>query len=163
MKKSMIIITTILCLSITACGGSTATASPTNVESNAVESTINMTVGDGTIVYEKYELTDGPDGEKGIRVYYTYTHKSNESGYPDSTFDVKAYQKDEELKWVYTWDRNDSEKNMEKEIKKGESIEVAKQYELLDTTSSVILHVNEFANYKNKDYQEMVIDITQGV
>lgn len=154
MIKRILLIGVLLTLSITGCGKSTKS------ESKEL-STINMNVSDGSISYEKYELTDGPDTEKGIRVYYTYTHKSDQAGYPDSTFDVKAFQNNKELEWAYTWAGNDYEDNMQKEIQKDETIEVAKQYKLENTTSPVTLHVNEFANHKNKDYQEMVIDIAQ--
>lgn len=154
MIKRILLFSMLITFSITGCGKST--------ESESKElSTIDMSVSDGTITYAKYELTNGPDNEKGIRVYYTYTHKSDQVGYPDSTFDVKAFQNNEELEWAYTWSGNDCEDNMQKGIQKDETLEVAKQYKLQNTTSPVTLHVNEFANYNNKNYQEMVIEIDQ--
>ena len=91
MKKSMVIITTILCLSITGCSGSTATASPTNVESKAIESSINMDITDSMISYDKFEILEN-EGTPVLRVYLTYTNNADKDSCAMDEYYINVYQ-----------------------------------------------------------------------
>lgn len=160
MKKSMVIITTILCLSITGCSGSTATASPTNVESKAIESSINMDITDSMISYDKFEILEN-EGTPVLRVYLTYTNNADKDSCAMDEYYINVYQNKIQCDSAFLSDENVASDNMTKGVLKDGSLQVAAEYKLQDTTSPVTLSVEPCFN---DDFakQEMVIDITQG-
>lgn len=159
MEKSFVIIATIICLSITACANSVS-ASPTNVESNAVESTINMDITNSMISYDKFEILED-EGTPVLRVYLTYTNKVNEDSCAMDEYYINVYQNKIQCDSAFLSDGNEASDNMTKGVLKDGSLQVAAEYKLQDTTSPVTLSVEPCFN---DDFakQEMVIDITQG-
>lgn len=161
MKKKILLITVTISMSLTGCSSSaSAQTSLTPIESQTAEASINMTSDDGVISYAKYELTEH-DGEKGIRVYFSYTHKSDEDSYPDSAFTVEAFQDKTKLDWAYTWDSHDSEGNMQKLVSTNSTVEVAKQFKLVDVTTPVTLRVLESPGFNDSPKQEITINIVE--
>ena len=177
MKKKMVTALSALMImaSLWGCGGSTASdnedtekAAGTNAGEEAEEQEesaadpkveqINLDNAEGSLIYIRHELAQDYNGSNAVRIYFTYTNKSDETKTAQSTFYPQVFQNGVECEFTMGdfMKENEAESNLSKELMKDASLEVAFLYTLQDTVNPVVLRVNDQSaeNFLDGIYQE---------
>lgn len=95
------------------------------------------------IKIEKYEFTEGYEGEKLIRVYYDFKNNSDEEESFSSNITHGAFQDGIELPISYPKEKVAEDENYTVEVEPGKSIKLAYSYELR-TDSPVEIDLRDF-------------------
>lgn len=118
--------------------------------SAATESTVIGAIGEYAVVIDSCRLAEDYEGNPVVIVKYIFTNVSDdEAAAFYTTFDATLYQNGIGLNESYFLDDSadyDSD-NQTKEIKKGATIEVEVAYTLNDTTSDIVVEVEEFFSF----------------
>lgn len=119
---------------------------------------IQLENSDGTLVYQRHELTTDYSGASAVRIYFMYTNLADESKTAQLTFHPQVFQNGVECQFTT---RNFSEENeacdnLSKELMKGTSLEVAFMYTLQDTGNPLVLKVTDMSpeHFLDGLYQE---------
>lgn len=119
---------------------------------------INLENAEGSLVYVRHELAKDYNGADAIRIYFTYTNKSDETSTAQSTFYPQVFQNGIECSFTTGdfMEQNEAESNLAKQLMKDSSLEVAFLFSLQDITNPVILKVNDQSvdNLFDNIYQE---------
>lgn len=119
---------------------------------------INLENSEGSLVYERHEITTNYNGENAIRIYFTYTNKSDTANSAQVTFYPQVFQNGIECEFTIGnfEEDNEAENNLSKQLMKDTSLEVAFLYALQDIENPVILKVTDHSseNILNNIYQE---------
>ncbi len=119
---------------------------------------INMDNAEGSLVYVRHELAKDYNGMDAVRIYFTYTNKSDETKTAQLTFYPQVFQNGVECEFTTGdfMEKNEAESNLSKELMKDASIEVAFLYTIQDTVNPVVLRVNDHSaeNLLDDIYQE---------
>ncbi len=112
----------------------------------------NSTLGLYKVEIMSCRLAKDYEGKAVVIVKYNFTNNSEESIAFFTAFDDEVYQNDIGLNSAYVLSdsANFSADNQTKEIKKGASIEVEVAYELNDTTSDIVVEVQELFSLDDK-------------
>ncbi len=174
MKKKIVAALLVLLIMVLTCGcGDSGSADPDETENaaetNAVEEEeepaaetkveqINLDNAEGSLVYARHELAQDYNGTDAVRIYFTYTNKSDETKTAQSTFYPQVFQNGVECEFTTGdfMEENEAESNLSKELMKDASLEIAFMYTLQDTANPVILKVNDQSaeNILDGIYQE---------
>lgn len=173
MKKKMVTALSVLLTiaSIWGCGGNGTTALKKDMENKIDEGgdveepdvetkveQINLDNIEGSLIYVRHELAQDYNGSSAVRIYFTYTNKSDETKTAQSTFYPQVFQNGVECEFTMSdfMETNEAESNLSKELMKGASLEVAFLYTLQDTVNPVVLKVNDYSaeNFLDDIYQE---------
>lgn len=174
MKKKIVAALLVLLIMVLTCGcGDSGSADLDETENaaktNAVEEEeepaaetkveqINLDNAEGSLVYARHELAQDYNGTDAVRIYFTYTNKSDETKTAQSTFYPQVFQNGVECEFTTGdfMEENEAESNLSKELMKDASLEVAFMYTLQDTANPVILKVNDQSaeNILDGIYQE---------
>lgn len=119
---------------------------------------ISLDNAEGSLVYVRHEVVKNYNGADAVRIYFTYTNKSEETKTAQSTFYPQVFQNGVECDFTIgdLMETNEASDNLTKELMKDASIEVAFLYELQDTVNPVVLRVNDHSveNFWEGVYQE---------
>ena len=120
------------------------TPEETTTETTQVEQ-INLENAEGSLVYVRHEVTKDYNGSDAIRIYFTYTNRSDETNTAQSTFYPQAFQNGIECEFTFGefTETNEAESNLSKQLMKDSSLEVAVLYTLQDLSNPVTLKVND--------------------
>lgn len=170
-------------LSLSACGGGNSEGSSAEKQEQAVTEgkeekvekeeeeekaetkveQINMDNSEGSLVYVRHELTKDYNGADAIRVYFTYTNKSDDAKMVQTAFSPQIFQNKVECEFTVGnfEERNEAYDNLTKQVMKDGSLEVAFIYTLQDVTNPVILKVTDYSaeNLLKDIYQEQELTL----
>ena len=179
MKKKVLVVMMAACLALgmTACGGGDSDKkeekktedskkdkdkedSKDEEKETKVEA-INIDNSDASVVFSRFELTKDYEGADALRVYFTYTNKSDETKSGLMATSVKLFQNGVECESAISSmdDQNEAQDNIMKEIMKDNSLEIAYLFKLQDVTTPVLLKVTDLSseNLMKDVYQEQDI------
>ena len=109
-------------------------------------------------VYVRHEITKDYNEADAVRIYFTYTNRSDETKTAQLTFYPQVFQNGIECDFTSGdfMEPNEAESNLSKELMKDSSLEVAFIYTLQDVSNPVILKVNDHSadNLFKGIYQE---------
>ncbi len=137
-------------------------AGETGVEENGGGETdsgqIDLNNEEGSLIYVRHEVAKDYNGADAVRIYFTYTNKSEETKTVQSTFYPQVFQNGVECEMTFRdfMETNEAEENVSKELMKDASLEVAFMYVLQDVTNPVLLKVSDHSleNIWDGIYQE---------
>lgn len=119
---------------------------------------IDLNNEEGSLIYVRHEVVKDYNGADAVRIYFTYTNKSEETKTVQSTFYPQAFQNGIECDMTFRdfMETNEAEENVSKELMKDASLEVAFMYVLQDVTNPVLLKVSDHSleNIWDGIYQE---------
>ena len=119
---------------------------------------INLENAEGSLVYVRHEIAKDYNEADAVRIYFTYTNRSDETKTAQSTFYPQVFQNGIECDFTSGdfMEPNEAESNLAKELMKDSSLEVAFIYTLQDVSNPVILKVNDHSadNLFKGIYQE---------
>ncbi len=106
---------------------------------------INLENAEGSLVYVRHEIAKDYNEADAVRIYFTYTNRSDETKTAQSTFYPQVFQNGIECDFTSGdfMEPNEAESNLAKELMKDSSLEVAFIYTLQDVSNPVILKVND--------------------
>ncbi len=153
MKKIiLIILSLLLIISITACGGGeTVDQGEGNVDETVVD-TNNNSLGDYEVEIKSCRIAKDYDGNPVAIVKYNFKNNGEEAVSFDIALSTYAYQNGVELEHSFFLDddANFDSDNMSKNIKSGANLDVEVAYELSDTTTDIEVEVMEWISFSNK-------------
>lgn len=119
---------------------------------------INLDNSEGSLIYVRHEIMKDYNGADAVRIYFTYTNKSEETKTAQSTFYPQVFQNGVECDRTFGdfMETNEAEENLSKELMKDASLEIAFMYGLQDLSNPVILKVSDHSldNIWDGIYQE---------
>lgn len=117
---------------------------------------INLENAEGSLVYVRHEIAKDYNEADAVRIYFTYTNRSDETKTAQSTFYPQVFQNGIECDFTSGdfMEPNEAESNLAKELMKDSSLEVAFIYTLQDVSNPVILKVNDQSDLFKDIYQE---------
>ena len=106
---------------------------------------INLDNSEGSLIYVRHEIVKDYNGADAVRIYFTYTNRSDETNTAQSTFYPQAFQNGIECEFTFGefTETNEAESNLSKQLMKDSSLEVAFLYTLQDLSNPVTLKVND--------------------
>ncbi len=112
----------------------------------------NSTLGSYNVEIMSCRLAKDYEGDSVVIVKYNFTNNGDEAIAFYTAFDDEVYQNDIGLNPAYVLKdtANYSADNQTKQIKTGASIEVEVAYELNDTTSDIVVEVEELFSFDDK-------------
>lgn len=138
------ILALVMILSLTACGGKDQTSD--GVGNDQAETIV---LGDYTAVFKGYTLTKDEDGRDALCLTYDYTNGSKEDQSFAWAFFYEATQCGENLDFPgYDENGEKLEKNLEENIRKGQTIQVKLGIALVNTTDDVTIHFFDFDDHE---------------
>jgi len=156
MKKLLIIggiVLAVILLGVLAFGGGEDNNNNQNGNSDIVSSESNINnLGNYQVEIKSCRLADDYEGKKVVIVNYGFTNNGEKSQSFNIAFDDKVYQNDIGLNEAYVLadSANYSADNQSKEIKKGATLDVEVAYTLNDTTTDIVIEVEELISFNNK-------------
>lgn len=122
--------------------------------------TINLETDHGTLAYKSHELTQDYEGNNALRVYFTYTNKSEDTKNAMFAFHVQIFQNSVECETAIADYQNpvESDNNTLKDVMKDGTLDVSYVYKVQDTTSPIMIKAKDIVNMFDDIYQEQ--DVT---
>ncbi len=122
---------------------------------------INLETEEGSLVYTSHELTQDYEGNNAVRIYFTYTNKSEDAKLVQFAFRTQVFQNGVECEMT-TGDfmnPNEADQNAIKEVMNGGSLNVAFLYAVPDPAAPILLKVSDMSNLLDDVYQEQDINL----
>ena len=176
MRRKVLIIMMAACMAfgLSACGGDTGEdtkkeeqsgeeggSEEKEEETQTKVDAINLETEEGSLVYTSHELTQDYDGNNAVRIYFTYTNKSEDAKLVQFAFRTQVFQNGVECE-LATGDfmnPNEAEQNAIKEVMNGGSLNVAFLYAVPDPAAPILLKVSDMSDLLNDVYQEQDINL----